>query len=837
MENPDVLALIEDFFHNIDDENYLKKYIGLPSWIHLSPKRRMVLLSQIAKKQNRSQIMTEEMWDKFASKYIGTPQADSLFSIIEFGLSNEEHSARVLELIIQLISKPSLRLFLEPLLEETLFSLRCPPHPLLVLLSYYTSFKWTFDKGTLSWNEIITSYNSTVLRFQNIINQFDSSNPLVYSNISDFNTESTSSILLSLSNTNPIAFKTLKEEFMINPELDDGLSALALSNVLQPPHNPISDIPKFIIPSALPPPNLPLPFFQKHAVCLDDAMLQIFHHERYILAQEIDQFLRQVAFDLHPDNEYRYSPYAIPLISSPSHAKGPDSSFSYVSLFFDHLYFQYDFSPFQIGDILYAIQCNYNLLPENLNELKDQKNSNKTLLNALQEIDWIQYIPLTVIQIINDSTVVVKVESDKALPDSTKVCVRLSKDLMTRVKKILKLPEVLKATIAQPIKDSFVGFKTETKPISVIIPNNPYASAPLDAANWLSTVYKHGQRTAIFATDSHSFDEFVLQLQTKLHIPSIHILRRDLMPEVTVNKALETRKMLLEVGSNNPDDAPQSLIIAANALRLEIASHPNPPPQAFERLHLLEQLRPLEIIEDNQKRVDYFERDMSNIVCYPFNSSPISHSFDNLIVLPSSLIDNASLLSMIASTSPSNVRVYAPSPAAERLKSIPDIFSQSHYSDISKRSKAISELLEIDPQGETEIAGIITPVAHISCQLKDCDAVSKAASFLLRQLGYETLEINNENEGNEKFALYDAVLIHNLENGIKWAAKWAKSILWSIGPENVFGFPSVVLALGERKGDKIEDERVNYEIENGQFMMALAASVQDDLQELRRNEN
>jgi hypothetical protein len=51
----------------------------------------------------------------------------------------------VLNLVIDLMGRPSLRLYLEPLLDETLFIVRCPDSPVLSILQYQLSLKWTID--------------------------------------------------------------------------------------------------------------------------------------------------------------------------------------------------------------------------------------------------------------------------------------------------------------------------------------------------------------------------------------------------------------------------------------------------------------------------------------------------------------------------------------------------------------------------------------------------------------------------------------------------------------------------------------------------------------------
>jgi hypothetical protein len=140
---------LQEFKANLENPAFLKERINLPSWIHLSRCRLTPLLDQIDRKTGRPG-MSLKGWPRIVERFRGTTNADSMFGVLELGLTSDLHFPDVLELVIELISRPSLRLYLEPLLDETLFVVRCPDSPFLPLLEYHLSFKWAIDRGILT---------------------------------------------------------------------------------------------------------------------------------------------------------------------------------------------------------------------------------------------------------------------------------------------------------------------------------------------------------------------------------------------------------------------------------------------------------------------------------------------------------------------------------------------------------------------------------------------------------------------------------------------------------------------------------------------------------------
>jgi hypothetical protein len=177
---------LQEFEDNIDNHAFLKERINVPSWLHLSRPRLLRLLDQIDRKTGRAGTALKG-WPRIQEKFENTPNADSMFFVLELGLVESFFFQRVLELVIRFIDRPSLRLYLEPLLEETLFVIRSQEVPELAVLEYHLNFKWTIDKGVLSWTEIEKNYNEFVLAFQCFVHKIEPESRLVVATIKQLN--------------------------------------------------------------------------------------------------------------------------------------------------------------------------------------------------------------------------------------------------------------------------------------------------------------------------------------------------------------------------------------------------------------------------------------------------------------------------------------------------------------------------------------------------------------------------------------------------------------------------------------------------------------------------
>jgi hypothetical protein len=317
----DAEVWLHEFKENLENPAFLKERINLPSWIHLSPHRLTRLLDQIDRKTGRAGSAIKG-WPRIVERFRGTANADAMFRVLELGLTSDLYFPIVLELVIELISRPSLRLYLEPLLDDTLFVIRCPDSPFLPVLEYHLSFKWAIDKGVLPWPDIQKGYSDLVIRFQAAVWAIDPGSRLVVATIRQLNEgEFVERCFLEMDNDK---LSRLKEEFDVSLNADITTTIMAFARILESPVNPIERIPRFLLPVAAPPPDLVFPHFDRHALSIEDAVIRVLLEKRYRLSGRILDFLDGVRRKLDPGSSVRFHPNAIPVKYEPVVAKVED---------------------------------------------------------------------------------------------------------------------------------------------------------------------------------------------------------------------------------------------------------------------------------------------------------------------------------------------------------------------------------------------------------------------------------------------------------------------------------------------------------------------------------
>ncbi|OHT04832.1 hypothetical protein TRFO_27624 [Tritrichomonas foetus] len=758
---------LDEFYENIQNIAFLKERINLPAWIHLSPSRLTELLDQIDKKTS-SNGSAQKGWPRIVSRFTGTDRADSIFGIIEYGLREPSAYERVLQLLVELIINPTLRLYLEPLIDETLFMVRCSEHRLVDLLEYYLSFRCTIDKGTLPFDVVKKNYNEKILRFQSCIYQNlpkeektneKNINPLVTTTISQLNDPFFMERYLSELNFE--VFQKLKEEFGIypiceTPEEDVALSIAGLTRLLASPVNPLDNIPKFLMPTKYPPHDIVVPHFGRHALCLSDAVLQVFQEKRVEVANKVLNFIESVKNDVNPENEERYNKNAVPLLVSPAISSMPgyddDKCFSII---FDPQFLNYGFLAPVEKDMIY-------------------------LLNSVTG----QFSPYIVIKKTTDSSFIAHIESQDVPVNDFNICIKLPERLIQEINKIINLPPIIVSpNISQPIVDSFIGFASPTRPPIEIVETPLGSSSSIDAANWLANNFSESiensiKKTIVFATSPKEFDIFVSQFCSQVKIPQMYILRLDLNSDACIEIVLNSRKQLLQYAASIDKSYGFSCAAAINSLKLYCSDQ-------VDLIKHLEMVRPLEYIADNQKRIDYL-KESTKIICHLIGEplKVTKMKFDNCLILDTCQIEDSDMLNILNNTNPDHVRLYGYGQCYQRLQKMPDdVIHKDLVNSFKPKNKEIMNFLRgiyrdditQDHVGSTLNQSydneVQTPAVLTPCHLWECNEdnvfeVAVASAFLLKMLGFESILIVAEDCYLEK-----------IEMIIRKRASWNKNLL------------------------------------------------------------
>ncbi|KAH0785630.1 hypothetical protein GPJ56_010516 [Histomonas meleagridis] len=824
---------ISTFQEKLNDQQFLKEMIGLPCWIHLSQARLNNLLTQVDHLQKTNGAL-KNAWPRVVSRYQNTDRADAIYTVIEYGLSNEDIFPEVLDLIIYLITIPSIRMYLEPLLDETLFMIKCPENPKLNLLEYYLSFRYKIEKGTLSWDESQIEYNNTVIHFQSFLfeelTKIGSFSQLINATIKDLNDPVfLQEQLLAL---DPTVFSHLKEEFGIRESEDPITSASAFVRLLSSPTNIAESIPKYIMPNHLPPDDIIYPHFDAHASCLSDAVLQVFQEKRVNTARYIMSYLEKVCNDLDPSNEERFNINALPVssISIASSPVGYSSGTCYL-VTFDPLFLNFGFSGFKPGDFGY-----------------------------LANVEHREFIGIEVMSTPAEGRIIAHLETNGIPNETFNICIKLPHELAQDVVRIKELPKVIESPrIRQSVVNSFIGFASKEKPSITVVNSLIGSNDSIDAAEWLNS-YQKRKRTLVMGISSKVIDSFVLALTSKLVIPQMQILRLDLPSDICIDIVLRSRsKLLQDVLRIEPDPTiSSSCAVAENYLRL---THPD----QVELIEQLSLLRPLEYIQSNEKRIEYLRKVQADIVCHLIDQ-PLQikgQNFENLIILDTCVIEDSDLLKILNESNPNNVRIYGNGQSIKRLRKQPnDVIFHEEINVPSQKPLQIAQFLGVNTLNPGQvIPGVISTFHLWKIYLENAFDAVIASAFYFMMIGYDSLllVVNNEEEINtidieiRKYAAWNDkefmkliddictpfdiiskgltadIILYLCNDGddvdlLKYIANAADKVCWMFGP--MFDESNAVIALGERNGVQINGNRYEYVIEGIDHLMALVYNMQ-----------
>ena len=764
MQNSEYLNLmgkapnwIKEFIENRENIKFLKERINIPCWIHISQSRLSSLLAQIDRTTGNSGA-AQKAWPRMVEKFKNTERADSIYAVIEYGLFEPSSLDTVLHLIVDFIKNPTLRLYLEPLIDDTLFMVRCPDHQLINLLEYYLSFQCTIDQGTLSWDTVKKLYNEKIIKFQSCIysNLPDDEklnekaiNPLVTATVNNLNDPIFLQKHLSELHDNfPLVFEKVKEEFGIHPisespEENMNLSIAGISRILSSPENPLDDIPKHLMPTRLPPDDIIIPHLDRHALSLSDATLQIFQEKRYEVAKKILSFIDQVKDDVDPSKEVRFNVHAVPLTLPPAlQILGDNNIKSSYSIVFDAQFLLYGFVSPKPDDMVY-------------------------LLNS----ETGDIAPFIVTSKTSDFSFIAQLEgdidSDTNRDMNFNICIKLPWHLAYEINRIISLPKILSSPhISQPVVDSFIGFASKDKKLPITLVETPFGSCPaIDAANWITKkLIKSQNKTIVFGTNPKVIDQFVSHFSSQVKIPQMNILRLDLPPEVCVEIALNSRQELLKLVSSIDKSYAHSCSTAINSLKLYC-------PDQVDLIKYLEMLWPLEYISDNQKRIDYLKKS-AQIICHLIGT-PLQVSnlkVDNVIILDTLQIEDSDLLSILNATNPKTVRLYGNGRAFFRLSRMPDdVISKKAVTIYESKHRDIMEFLgypNIDSVQPYLAPGIMSGIQIWKCDLSNILDATVASAFLLKLLNYADFLI-----------VADEQLLIHLEMVIRKRASWNNELI------------------------------------------------------------
>lgn len=730
---------LDEFIQNQDDPNFLKNRINLPAWIHLSESRLSNLLDQIDRTKNTTKSKAAHKgWPQIVSKFKGTARADSIYAILEYGLRNAEALRSVLELLIHLIAIPSVRLKLEPLIHDTLFMVRLPDREnnLIDLLEYYLSFQCTIDEGTLSWSQVRKKYNDKILRFQSCIfsnltpeQQMSetSINPLVSATENQLN--DIEFLQQHLSELDPNIFEKLKEEFGIiprnvTPAESKNLSIAGLARMLIAPINPLESIPHFLMPTKLPPSDIVYPTLEQHALCIEDAILQVFQEKRVIVSDKVMHFIDEVKNEL---DKTEYSKHCCPLlvpaaISTTSSGYEENSCFSII---LDSQFLNYDFTSPKKGDMIYLYNSENGII-----------------------------CPFIVIESVSNNSFIAHLEADKLPDQNFDIAIKLIDELRYDVERLIQLPKILASPhISEKVVDSFIGMANKTaKPSITVVDSTLCRSPESDAAFWLADENLEGpfKKTIVFGTNSKQLDLFISSFCLKYHekkgerFPAMNILRLDFQTDVGIEIALRSRQILLdEVAKIDPSYA-FSCASAINSLTLYRESLIGDKSEVNALLKQLEFIRPLEYIADSEKRIEYLKKS-SQIICHLIEE-PLKIKemlkFHNCIILDSCIIEDSDLLWIMNQTNPHQIRLYGKGKAFNRLSLMADDVIQKEDVNLSiRKSDSIMEFLGFKPNQESKMAPGVLSTCHVWFEndISKSIEVSVASLLLLNFLGYENI--------------------------------------------------------------------------------------------------
>lgn len=725
------LKFLEFFEENQDKISVLEKYVGLATLIHVSPERRTPILQQIERARNKIGAVTKA-WDKYEQRNKGKPESDALFDTICLAINEPKYLDRVIQLMIHFISIPQLRLFTQPLLEETNFLNSIPiDHPFLSLFDYYLSYQYKFDIGVLTFQEATKEYNNFIIKFQNEINNFDRNSPLATATLNEL--QSDSYIFDVLFESSPDFVNYILKILNIIPSQNLEQNLYSISRALQPPQDPREKIPFHILPTRKPP-NILYPNFSKYALSMMDASFQVFLQKRYQFAIDVLSLLEDVFKSIHPDNEVRFHPYAVPLKVPAIQKSNTKQNGIIISLALDPTFLQWDVQGFKEGEIVYLLN----------------------VVDTVADGNNIQCIGCIVTECLANHTILVKVDADSSPSKDFNVVVKLPININRDGQRLIELSKCINIeNIPKKVLDSYIGFKNSQGP-GISLFESPIGTTGLyHAAKWLAENYKYGEKTLVVYQNTEMIDEFLKTMKKfeKTPIPSFHYMRFDVTPEISFQVAMKTRDQILQTLIDGGIDPAwcQSCLVALNYLRMD-----NQIDKAL--IDCLEQLRPLEFLGSIDKSIDYLKRNVAQII-FQLNTQDLmvkNTKITNLIILDNFLVEDADFIKFLTNTKPNNVMFYGQSipvdfcnsyslkPAFMRMWESSETFTKNNIKEIQMKSDKISEYIssfysDVSVDNTLVTPFIVNPMHYFTCQSdKESNEVTLASAFMLRMANLDS---------------------------------------------------------------------------------------------------
>lgn len=817
----DVVAWLHEFEENIDNEAFLKDRVNLPCWIHLSEARLDRLLAMIDKKTGRIGV-AKQGWPRVVENFSGTVRADSLFAILNLGLNDHAYSEAVLDLVLELISRPAQRVYVEPLLEETLFMLKCTESPKLAILEYYLSYKWTIDRGLVEWKDVQKEYNDFLLEFQKSVYDISRESEFVTATKAMLNDEEF--VEKCCAKLSEEEFNRLKDIFGIPSTENKVMAVMAICRWLSAPVDQRNNLKGNLIPIATPPSDVLVPRFGRIAFSLEDAAIRLLLSKRYDIGNKVAALLETVRNHLNPSNETRYDRHAIPIRLNPIPVAVDEyQQDTCFSLAYDHVFMNYGFTPFNHKEICFLI------------------NTNSTDVAVIE-----------VLKNLSEGNILVRVLGEMPKASVFNVIVKPFPELMKELRRIVFVPHLLDhlSITNSNLINSFLGFDVETKEITIVDAAH-IGSYAIDAAEWMASANGMNGKLLLLARNSQEIDKVLVNLNRSLRIPLFEIVRWDLDPNLYLEKVMLARaKLLSDLGKQDP-----SLGISCAAAMNHIRLHHK---ERTDLIRMLEVLRPLEYIEDTQKRMECLKRSAKIVCCLIDSLHTLGrHDYHTVVVLDTNTIDDIDILAILNSANPKELRIYGNGPCACRLRKLPE--SVVHHDTCTKyepKSPGIQHFLCYDTDVQITSPGIASPLYNWACSTSDlaCE-VAVAAGFVLTMLGYDSLMIVcDENlleilthivklRGSwcsdllitdkittiQRFLAQgrneDAVVSIG-DHDAKLAAGFAIRVFWRCSISCTRNTEPCFIALGERKGDDISSARNLFPLRTSEELLALCYSMQ-----------
>ena len=703
----DAVAWLREFQENVANEEFLRERVNLPCWIHLSEARLDRLLALIDRKTGRVGV-AKQGWPRVVANYSGTVRGDCLFGVLQLGLSDEVYAEDVLDVVIELVSRPPQRVYVEPLLEESLFMLKCKESPKLAILEYYLSYKWSIDRGLVKYEDAQKEYNDFVLEFQKGVYEIAPDSELVTASVSMLNSiEFVEECCAKLGDRE---FELVKEMVGIAREEDRVMSTMALYRALSGPVDQRQNLKGQSVPVAPPPSDVLVPRLGRFAYSMEDAAVRLFLSKRYDIAQDVVDLIESVCANLDQSNDVRYDSHAVPMRLSPVgvSVEGYQPN-TCVSVAYDHVFLNYGFEPFEKGDICFLVNI-----------------SSKDVM------------AIEVLQNLSEGNILAHVLQENLENTDFQVVVKPEPPLMKELKRIMTIPAIVNGLAIDHtgIVNGFLGLEVGSPAITVV-EGSFIGSYAIDVAEWLGSEAGSSRKTLLLARNSQEIDKVLVHLNRLVRIPLFEIVRLDLSADLYLERVMMARsKLLSDLGKQEPSLG----ISCASALNYIKLRHK----ERADLIRMLEILRPLEYIEEAEKRMDCLKRS-AKIVCCLIDSFTQSKSstFHNVVVVDTNTVDDIDMLNILNMTNPSQLRVYGNGSCASRLRQMPaTVVHHCAAKNYESKCNELEQYLGYSSGDQISSPGVASPLHNWSCSSIDAACETAIASgFVLTMLGYSSLAI------------------------------------------------------------------------------------------------